>query len=154
MIPKAMLVLFLCTIKAFSQSNQPPTPMQSQLVNPSQQLVNLQRGLAKATREKNDAPLKEGLHPAFVFTTAQAKVLTKEEYLKGFALNPAIKLEQFNSGEEKVTIIGNTAIVTALFHIKFEQQPNELLERTTATYIKSGEQWQMVALQATLQTKP
>jgi metal-dependent hydrolase (beta-lactamase superfamily II) len=110
-----------------------------------------------AIANKMEAPVSNNLQEAFVFTSANADVLQKEMFIKGFVMNPAIKLPVFVSTEEQVLMVENVAIVTAVAHINIiranETVVRDLWERITGTYIKQGNEWKLLALQATYMQK-
>jgi hypothetical protein len=107
----------------------------------------------EAIANKKEAPVRNNLLDAFVFTTANADVQQKDAFIKDFVMNPAIKLPVFVSTEEQVLIVEHVAIVTAVVHINIiranETVVRDLWERITGTYIKQGNEWKLLALQAT-----
>ncbi|MET3877736.1 DUF4440 domain-containing protein [Chitinophaga sp. OAE865] len=118
----------------------------------TQQILDVNRQLFKGTAEKTEALIRENIADGFLFTTANADVLDKEGYIKGFALHPSIKISLMSTSDERVTISGSTAILTAIAHIRIaknDEAPRDLLERITGTYILAGGRWKMLALQAT-----
>ena len=118
----------------------------------TQQVLDINRELFKGTAEKTEALIRENMAEEFLFTTANADVLDKEGYIKGFALNPSIKISLLNTSDERVTISGSTAVLTGIAHIIIatnNEAPRNLLERITGTYILAGGRWKMLALQAT-----
>ncbi|HEX6432147.1 MAG TPA: nuclear transport factor 2 family protein [Niastella sp.] len=122
-----------------------------------EQVLNVHKQFFDAIANRNEAPVRNNLQEAFVFTTANADVLQKDAFIKGFVMNPAIKLPVFVSTEEQVAVIDNVAIVTAVAHINIiranETVVRDLWERITGTYIKQGNEWQLLALQATYMQK-
>ena len=121
-----------------------------------EQVLNNHKKIYKAISGKNANDLQLMLSHGFVFTSALAEVWNKEKFVNGFALNPAIQLPLFETTEQNITIIDNTAILTALAHINIkrnDQPVQELWERVTETYVKQQGKWTLVALQATFVQK-
>jgi ketosteroid isomerase-like protein len=122
-----------------------------------EQVLQVHRQIFNAIAKKTEAPVANNLHDAFLFTSANADVQAKDAFIKGFVMNPAIQLPVFVSSDENVMVIDNTAIITAVAHINIVR-PNEtvvrdLWERITGTYIKQGNHWKLLALQATYMQK-
>ena len=122
-----------------------------------EQVLVVHKQIFEAIANKNEAPVRSNLQEAFVFTNANADVQQKDAFIKGFVMNPAIKLPVFVSTEEQVLLVDHVAIVTAVVHINIIR-PNEtvvrdLWERITGTYIKQGNEWTLLAMQATYMQK-
>jgi hypothetical protein len=118
-----------------------------------QTVIQLHRNIMKAVKDKNGAPLHESLKNDFIFTSATADLWSKDKFINGFALNPAIRFTEFEPQDQQVIISESTAILTALVHIKMVRSagatPEELWERTTETYVQQQGTWKLLALQAT-----
>ena len=118
-----------------------------------EQILYVHKQIFDAIANKNEASVRNMLQESFVFTSANADVQPKDAFIKGFVMNPAIKLPVFVSAEEQVVVIDNVAVVTAVAHINIiranETAVRDLWERITGTYIKQGNEWQLLALQAT-----
>ena len=118
---------------------------------------NAKKHIFDAIANRNETPVRNNLQETFVFTTANADVLQKEAFVKGFVMNPALKLPVFVSTGEQVLIVEHVAIVTAVAHINIiranETVVRDLWERITGTYIKQGNDWKLLALQATYMQK-
>lgn len=121
------------------------------------QVLQVHKQIFEAIANKAEAPVSQQLQDAFVFTSANADVQEKDVFIKGFVMNPAIKWLVFVSSDEQVMIVDNTAIVTAVAHINIirenETVVRDLWERITGTYIKQGNEWKLLALQATYMQK-
>ena len=123
------------------------------------QVLEVHKALYKALPEKAEALLETILRPEFVFTSANGDLQGRAVFLRSFALNPAVKLPLLVTSEQKVIIVGNTAVLTGLLHIKIIRDVNkdnverELWERITETYVKQGQQWKLLSLQATYTKK-
>lgn len=120
--------------------------------NEKEQVLQNHKKIYEAIAGKKGSGLQEMLKPAFIFTSANADVWNKEQFINGFALHPAISLPLFVTSEENIIIIDNTAICTALAHINIkrgDQPVQELWERVTETYIKQLGKWKLLAIQAT-----
>ncbi len=141
------MALALSAVTTPAQVNQ--TAMEQQTV------LNLHTGLYKTLVNKDEPQLRNCLAEAFVFTSANADVQYKEAFIKDFAMNPQIKLPLMSTSDQKITVVNNTAVLTALIHINIIrniQKDNtaiELWERLTETYIKQEGQWRLLALHAT-----
>jgi hypothetical protein len=122
-----------------------------------EQVLVVHKQIFEAIANKKEAPVRNNLQEAFVFTTANADVQLKDAFIKGFVMNPAIKLPLFVSADEQVLIVDHVAIVTAVAHINIiranETVVRDLWERITGTYIKQGNEWTLLALQATYMQK-
>lgn len=122
-----------------------------------EQVLVVHKQIFEAIANKIEAPVRNNLQEAFVFTTANADVLQKDAFIKGFVMNPAIKLPLFVSTEEQVLIVDHVAVVTAVVHINIvranETAVRDLWERITGTYMKQGNEWKLLALQATYMQK-
>ncbi|MBS0030102.1 nuclear transport factor 2 family protein [Chitinophaga sp. 22321] len=118
----------------------------------TQEILDVNRQLFKGTAEKTEAMIRENIADGFLFTTANADVLDKEGYIKGFALHPSIKISLLSTSDEHVTISGSTAILIGVAHIRIamnDEAPRDLLERITGTYILADGHWKMLAMHAT-----
>jgi hypothetical protein len=122
-----------------------------------EQVLYVHKQIFEAIANKTEDPVRNHLQEAFVFTSANADVQQKDAFIKGFVMNPAIKLPLFVSTEEQVLIVNNVAIVTAVVHINIvranETVVRDLWERITGTYMKQGNEWTLLALQATYMQK-
>jgi len=122
-----------------------------------EQVLNVHKQTFDAIANKMEALVRNNLQEAFVFTSANADVQQKDAFVKGFVMNPAIKLPLFVSTDEQVLVVDNVAIVTAVAHINIiranESVVRDLWERITGTYIKQGNEWKLLALQATYMQK-
>lgn len=118
-----------------------------------QTIIQLHHTIMKAVKDKNGAPLHESLKSDFIFTSATAELWNKDKFINGFALNPSLQFPEFAPQDQQVIINDNTAVLTALVHIKIVRgaaaAPDELWERTTETYVKQQGVWKLLALQAT-----
>lgn len=118
-----------------------------------QTIIQLHNTIMKAVKDKNGAPLHESLKSDFIFTSATADLWNKDKFINGFALNPSLQFPEFAPQDQQVIINDNTAVLTALVHIKIVRgaaaAPDELWERTTETYVKQQGVWKLLALQAT-----
>ena len=144
------VAILLATVFVHAQTNQRNMPSEKE------QLLQIHKKIYAAISNKKESDLQEMLKPEFVFTSATADVWSKEKFLNGFALRPAIALPLFATSEENITIIDNTAILTALAHINIkrgDQPVQELWERVTETYVKQLGYWKLLALQATFVQK-
>ena len=122
-----------------------------------EQVLVVHKQIFEAIANKKETPVRNNLHEAFVFTNANADVQQKDAFIKGFVMNPAIKLPVFISTDEQVLIVDNVAIVTAVVHINIiranETIVRDLWERITGTYMKQENEWTLLALQATYMQK-
>jgi len=118
-----------------------------------QTVIQLHRTIMNAIKEKNGVPLHESLKNDFIFTSATAELWSKDKFINGFALNPALRFPEFEPQDQQVIINESTAVLTALVHIKIVRgagaTPEELWERTTETYVQQQGAWKLLALQAT-----
>ena len=118
-----------------------------------QTVIQLHRTIMKAVKDKNGILLYESLKSDFIFTSATAELWSKDKFITGFALNPSFQFPEFAPQDQQVIINDNTAVLTALVHIKIVRSagaaPEELWERTTETYVKQQGVWKLLALQAT-----
>lgn len=139
----SLLLLFQSQLHA---QNEKKTTMQ-------QTIIQIHRTIVKAVKDKNGTPLQESLRNDFVFTSATAELWDKDTFIKGFALNPSLQFPEFAPQDQKVIIYDNTAVLTALVHIKIVRgaaaTPDELWERITETYVKQEGVWKLLALHAT-----
>jgi hypothetical protein len=122
----------------------------------SQEVLTGHKRIYQAVAGKNEKDLQLMLSHEFVFTSALAELWDKEKFIKGFAMHPSISFEVFETSGEDIKIIDNTAILTALAHIKIkkgDQPVQELWERVTETYVKQQEIWSVVAIHATFVKK-
>lgn len=122
-----------------------------------EKVLHVHKQIFDAIASRMEAPVRTHLQEAFVFTTANADLLQKETFIKGFVMNPAIKLPVFVSADEQVIVVENVAIVTAVAHVNIiranETNVRDLWERITGTYMKQGNEWKLLALQATYMQK-
>src|SRR5688572_13715477 len=82
-----------------------------------EQVLSVHKQIFDAIANRNETPVRNNLQETFVFTTANADVLQKEAFVKGFVMNPALKLPVFVSTEEQVLLAEHVAIVTGVAHI-------------------------------------
>ncbi|HEY8958885.1 nuclear transport factor 2 family protein [Chitinophaga sp.] len=145
-IPGIILSLLLLFQFQLHAQNEKTTTMQ-------QTIIQLHRTIMEAVKNKNGAPLHESLKNDFIFTSATAELWNKDKFINGFALNPSLQFPEFAPQDQQVIINDNTAVLTALVHIKIIRgtvaAPDELWERTTETYVKEQGAWKLLALQAT-----
>lgn len=118
-----------------------------------EQVLLVHKQIFEAIAKKTAWPVNENLQDAFLFTSANADVQHKGAFIKDFVMNPAIKLPLLVTSDENVMVLDNTAVLTAVAHINIIR-PNEtvvtdLWERITGTYIKQGNEWKLLAMQAT-----
>lgn len=122
-----------------------------------EQVLVVHKQIFEAIANKKETPVRNNLQETFVFTSANADVQQKDAFVKGFVMNPAIKLPVFVSTDEQVFVVDHVAIVTAVAHINIvranETDVRDLWERITGTYIKQGNEWKLLALQATYMQK-
>ncbi|NML22544.1 nuclear transport factor 2 family protein [Pseudoflavitalea sp. G-6-1-2] len=144
-IPALILSLLLLSGSQLHAQNETTTMQQT--------IIQLHRSIMKAVKDKNGAPLSESLKSNFIFTSATAELWNKDKFINGFALNPALQFPEFAPQDQQVIIDENTAILTALVHIKIVRgagaAPEELWERTTETYVRQQGEWKLLALHAT-----
>lgn len=115
-------------------------------------VLQLHKELLAAIAAKNEPFLREHIRQEFLFTSANGDLLNKEAFVKGFAMNPALKLPLFEPSEQQVIIVNEVAVVTAIVHINIirgNNAPEDLWERITETYIQDKGQWKLLASQAT-----
>lgn len=121
-----------------------------------EQVLQIHKKIFNAIAEKTETVMRENMQNDFLFTSANADVQDKETFIKGFAMNPAIKLPLFVSSNENVIVKDNTAILTAIVHIniiKGNEPVRDVWERITGTYIKQENDWKLLAMQATYMQK-
>ncbi|WP_343746227.1 nuclear transport factor 2 family protein [Chitinophaga sp.] len=138
----SLLLLFQSRLHA---QNEKTTAMQ-------QTIIQLHRTIMKAVKDKDGAPLHESLKNDFIFTSATAELWDRDKFINGFALNPSLQFPEFAPQGQQVIINDNTAVLTALVHIKIVRgaaAPQELWERTTETYVRQQGVWKLLALHAT-----
>jgi hypothetical protein len=119
------------------------------------QILETHKALYKALPEKSATVLESILRPEFVFTSANGDRQDRQSFLTGFALNAAVGIPLLQTSEQKIILVDNTAVLTALMHIHIIRNVNtdttvrDLWERATETYVKQGGQWKLLSLQAT-----
>lgn len=126
--------------------------MEAPSITTQEQVLNIHKELFRAIAGKVEAPIRQTLQEQFLFTSANGDVQDKTAFIRDFVLHPAIQLPLFVTSDEKVTMLGKTAILTAVAHIsiiKGNAPAKDLRERITATYVKQQNQWTLLALQAT-----
>lgn len=149
-----MKKVILATVLSLLLSFQSQLQAQTKTTTAMQQtVIQLHHIIMKAIKDKNGAPLNESLKNNFIFTSATAELWSKDKFINGFALNPSLQFSEFAPQDQQVIIDDNTAVLTALVHIKIVRSagaaPEELWERTTETYVKQQSDWKLLALQAT-----
>jgi reactive intermediate/imine deaminase len=84
----------------------------------------------------------------FVYTTPDGEVRNKAGQL-AFARSGDLKLESGKSDDVKVSVYGNTAVMTGLFTAKgqFQGKNLDIRERYTAVWVKQNGRWRLVAEQ-------
>lgn len=148
----AIAALFLMSTSGYGQTSD---NIMEQHTAQEAAILQVHDRLYQALVAKEESPLQTCLHPAFRFTSANADVQQKEQFLTGFALNPLVRLPSVVTSEKEVTIVDRTAVVTALAHIRIirntakDNTVLELWERLTETYVLQHDRWQLLAMQAT-----
>lgn len=131
------------------------TPQTNKTIPAMEQVLLAHQALYKALPEKSATVLESILRPEFVFTSAIGDLMDRSSFLAGFDLNAAVGIPLLQTSEQKITVIENTAVLTALMHIniirnvKTDSTVRDLWERITETYIKQGQEWKLLSLQAT-----
>jgi hypothetical protein len=149
-----MKKVILVTVLSLLLSSQSQLQAQIKTTTAMQQtVIQLHSIIMKAIKDKNGMPLHESLKNNFIFTSATAELWSKDKFINGFALNLSLQFSEFAPQDQQVIIDDNTAVLTALVHIKIVRSvgaaPEELWERTTETYVKQQGAWKLLALQAT-----
>jgi len=112
-------------------------------------LVKLkQDAFYNASLTKDASFMTTNLHEDFVFTSPRAVVLNKQSYTNDLVLNPAVKLDVFESIEEKIVIAETVAISSGITHAKFKDK-DLFAVRVTMTFVYSNQDWQLIAFQET-----
>ena len=119
------------------------------------EIMEIHHALNEALPLKSESVLREKLRDEFVFTSANGEKMDKETFLKSFALNPGVHISLWNTSEQHIVDIGETAVLTGVLHIKLsigaasESNEKDLWERVTETYVNQAGTWKLLALQAT-----
>lgn len=131
------------------------TPPTNKTTPTMEQVLKTHQALYKALPEKSATVLESILRPEFVFTSANGDLQDRAVFLAAFALNAAVGIPLLQTSEQKITVVGNTAVLTALMHIHIirnvQTDPvvRDLWERVTETYVQQDGQWKLLSLQAT-----
>lgn len=121
----------------------------------TEEVTAVHNGLFKALQDKSETAIRQGLQETFTFISANGDLQEKEAFITGFAMNPVIQLPLLETSEEKIHIIGGTAVMTSVVHINIirdidkDKTPVDLWERFTETYIREEGRWRLLAMQAT-----
>ena len=90
--------------------------------------------------------LRRLLHPQLQWTTRLAVVLDRDAYIAG-NINGSIVWRAQRLEEPRVTVVGDTAILTAtvIDEVTVAEQPQTFRLRLTQTWVRQGEGWQCIA---------
>ncbi|SFD15794.1 protein of unknown function [Chitinophaga sp. CF118] len=155
---KQMLIvgsLLLANTIIYAQSSNEIMETAKTMNQNQEKILTLHKSFYDALTLRTEKIIREGLREEFVFTSANGDILDKEKFIKGFAMNPSIKIPLLNTSNQKIVVIENTAILTGIMHINIirditnDNTVRDLWERITETYIRQGDQWKLLALQAT-----
>ena len=89
--------------------------------------------------------------PGFTYTNPDGKLLDRQQQLLSIA-SSEMKWEYGKSEDVKVLLYNQTAIVTGILQAKgsYRGNPVTIHERYTAVWVKSNQQWQLVAEQGNI----
>ena len=114
------------------------------------ELIKIQNDWATA-RIKRDVPFLEKLYAKeFNIIALDGNLVTREADIANFASGD-LKPEIVRDEEMKVSVYGDTAIVTGIEHLKgtYKNIPGEFTLRFTNVYVRRDNRWQMVRHQST-----
>lgn len=114
------------------------------------QMLKLEQQWVEALTKADTTALERIYHNDLTYTHSSGVVDTKASYLAGLK-SGNIKYLSLDRDEIKVSLYGNTALVTCRAEIKLlnKEQPVSLTVRLLHVYIRQGGRWQMVAHQST-----
>ena len=113
-------------------------------------ILALETARIKAMCDVDLDKLEEILSDDLVYTHSTARQETKSEFI-GALSSGRTKYQSIEREDVKVQEYGETAVVTghAKFHVNANGNDVRFEVKFTDVYVKSGEDWQMVAWQST-----
>lgn len=116
----------------------------------TQALVKLENDWARAALARDVAALEKILAPDYVFTSADAQVVSRAEWMAGLKSGSS-KYETFTVEDMKVYVHGEAAVVIGKGSIKGTENGKAVDEhdRFTDTWVKHDGHWVAVATQST-----
>lgn len=100
-----------------------------------------------AALSRNDADALDRFYADdYTLVGSTGVLINKTQRLASFR-NGEVKLESFTYNDVKVRVYGNTAVVNAL--VKYKLNGQDVVNPSTLTLVKNGDQWQIVAAQGT-----
>jgi ketosteroid isomerase-like protein len=114
-----------------------------------QELMQIERDLAKASIGHDTAMLERMEADDYTFTTPEGSVITKAEDIAGLKSGD-FKAESHDLTDMKVRVYGDTAIVTGLNTMKASYKGQDLsgAYRFTDVFVRRDGRWQIVAAHA------
>jgi hypothetical protein len=102
---------------------------------------------SKALVRKDIAALDRILAPEFIYTNASGAVLDKDTYLSRYVRDPDVKWFSQNLDDIKVSVFGNSAVVTCRVEdcAEFNGQLLDAAFRSTYLYVQDTAGWRCVA---------
>jgi ketosteroid isomerase-like protein len=104
-------------------------------------------GWTQAAVKQDTAGLKRFLADDLQYAHAGGQTQNKEQYIAAVTSGPP-RYESFTFSDLKVTLYGNTAVLTGFVDVKMAGQ-DAFRVRTLQVYTQNNGQWQMAAHQST-----
>jgi hypothetical protein len=114
--------------------------------NTEEELIRFMTDWGNHSGRRDTATLAEMLPDDLIQTMHDGRVLTKAQYLDGLKNLPADF--RITGYDQQAQIFDQTAIVRARYEL--EMSENIMHQRYTATFIKRGGKWNVVALHSNL----
>ena len=115
---------------------------------PERQILALTREWVEAETNRDEAALRRILDDRIVATVGTGQPFGKEDYIKGVMEVAARKMVGHDLREQTVVVEGDTGVEVGTDAIRFVTKGAETIStyRYTATYIKRGDRWTVLAL--------
>jgi ketosteroid isomerase-like protein len=112
-------------------------------MEPEDQVLDAARRRSAALVARDVVALKALHHPAFRFTNPRGEMKDRDAFLSGLLVWRSQRL-----ADAHVTVVGDTAVLTAIAHDEFERDgiPAQHASRLTLTFVRdAGMRWIVLA---------
>lgn len=156
MLRRLVILLLSTSLATYTAAAQRPAPpARSPASNPdARRLLTLEDAWATGLVKRDGALFQRILAPGFIYTE-DAKLSTREDVLRDITTGPDTVTAAQN--EDMVPhLFGTTGIVTGWLIVRGRSagKPFEHRYRFTDTWVKQGGEWQIVAAQDYLASRP
>lgn len=139
--PYGVLILLILSAPIFAQTSKKQSKTEAEL-------MQLERDIGQANIRRDKAFFERVEADEFIFTDSGGGITTKTEDVASLDNPPGeFKLVSYDVNDMKVSLYGNTAVVTGRVTTVSRSQNREVTSknRFTDVFVKRGGRWQIVA---------